>query len=52
MKIDRDAKALSGVIAILCGMAYLVTYSQHPVSEVLWGFAVFFACLNWFTEKV
>ena len=50
MKINKRQKAMSEVIAVLCGFAYFVFIAQ-PLSGILWGFAIFFAGISLFSEE-
>jgi len=55
MKLGRTEKNISAMAAIVFGAAYflggIIYQIPQVISEVLWGSAVFFACLNWFTEE-
>ncbi|KKN47917.1 hypothetical protein LCGC14_0658160 [marine sediment metagenome] len=51
MRVTKTTKIVSVILAVVCLLGYLVTFAQQPTSDVLWGFAVFFACLTWFTEE-
>ena len=55
MKLDKTGKNIAAMAAIALGTIYFlggILYSiPQPVSEILWGLAILFACLNWFTEE-